>query len=44
VRILGVDPGVRGGLAIIAIEDSAAPRLIEAIDVLREERWGGDVS
>jgi crossover junction endodeoxyribonuclease RuvC len=33
VRILGVDPGVHGGLAIVAIEDGAAPRLVEAIDV-----------
>jgi Holliday junction resolvasome RuvABC endonuclease subunit len=33
MRVLGVDPGVHGGLAIVAIEDDAAPRLVEAIDV-----------
>jgi crossover junction endodeoxyribonuclease RuvC len=32
-KILGVDPGVRGGLAVVAIDDGAAPRLIEAIDI-----------
>ena len=33
MRILGVDPGVRGGLAIVSIENSAAPILIDAIDI-----------
>ncbi len=33
MRILGVDPGIRGGLAIVAVEDGAAPRLVEAIDI-----------
>jgi Holliday junction resolvasome RuvABC endonuclease subunit len=33
MRILGVDPGIRGGLAIITVEDRAAPQLIEAIDI-----------
>jgi len=32
-RILGVDPGVRGGLAIIAIDGAAAPQLLDAIDI-----------
>ena len=32
-RILGVDPGVRGGLAIIEINNSIAPQLIDAIDI-----------
>jgi crossover junction endodeoxyribonuclease RuvC len=33
-RILGVDPGIHGGLAIVAINtDSAAPQLIDAIDI-----------
>jgi hypothetical protein len=32
-RILGVDPGIHGGLAIIAVEDGAAPRLVETIDI-----------
>jgi hypothetical protein len=27
MRILGVDPGIRGGLAVVAVEDGAAPRL-----------------
>jgi crossover junction endodeoxyribonuclease RuvC len=31
--ILGVDPGIRGGLAIIAVDDGAAPRLVDAIDI-----------
>jgi crossover junction endodeoxyribonuclease RuvC len=31
--VLGIDPGVRGGLAIVAIDNDAAPRLIEAIDI-----------
>ena len=33
MKILGVDPGVRGGLAIIVINDGAAPQLVDAIDV-----------
>jgi len=32
-RILGVDPGVRGGLAIVEINDGAAPQLVDAIDI-----------
>ena len=33
-NILGVDPGIRGGLAIIAIDaNGAAPCLIDAIDI-----------
>ena len=32
-RVLGVDPGVKGGLAVIEITDGAAPMLIAAIDV-----------
>jgi crossover junction endodeoxyribonuclease RuvC len=31
--ILGVDPGICGGLAIITIDDGAAPRLVDAIDI-----------
>ena len=30
-RILGIDPGVRGGLALVEINDGAAPQLLEAI-------------
>jgi hypothetical protein len=32
-RILGVDPGVHGGLAVIELNDGAAPQLIDAIDI-----------
>jgi Holliday junction resolvasome RuvABC endonuclease subunit len=31
--VLGVDPGIHGGLAIVAVEDGAAPWLVEAIDI-----------
>jgi crossover junction endodeoxyribonuclease RuvC len=31
--ILGVDPGIHGGLAIVAIDNGAAPQLVEAIDI-----------
>ena len=31
--LLGVDPGIRGGLAVVAVEDGAAPRLVEVIDI-----------
>jgi crossover junction endodeoxyribonuclease RuvC len=32
--ILGVDPGIRGGLAIVAIDaNGAAPQLVDAIDI-----------
>src|SRR5260370_864228 len=31
--LLGVDPGIHGGLAIVAVEDGAAPQLIEAIHI-----------
>jgi hypothetical protein len=31
--ILGVDPGIRGGLAIITVDDGAAPRLVDAIHI-----------
>jgi Holliday junction resolvasome RuvABC endonuclease subunit len=33
VKVLGIDPGIRGGLAIVAIDDGAAPQLIDAIDI-----------
>jgi crossover junction endodeoxyribonuclease RuvC len=34
MKILGVDPGIRGGLAIVRIEmNGAAPQLIDAIDI-----------
>jgi crossover junction endodeoxyribonuclease RuvC len=31
--VLGIDPGVRGGLALVEINDGAAPQLIDAIDI-----------
>jgi Holliday junction resolvasome RuvABC endonuclease subunit len=33
VKILGVDPGIRGGLAIVSINDGAAPQLVDATDI-----------
>ena len=33
MRILGVDPGIHGGLAIVACNDGAAPELVDAIDI-----------
>ena len=32
-NILGVDPGIRGGLAIVSVDAGAAPQLIAAIDI-----------
>jgi crossover junction endodeoxyribonuclease RuvC len=31
--VAGIDPGIHGGLAIVAVENGAAPRLVAAIDV-----------
>jgi crossover junction endodeoxyribonuclease RuvC len=31
--ILGIDPGIRGGLSILVIEDGTAPQLVDAIDI-----------
>jgi crossover junction endodeoxyribonuclease RuvC len=31
--LLGVDCGIHGGLAIVAVDDGAAPRLVDAIDI-----------
>ena len=33
MKVLGVDPGIHGGLAIVSINDGAAPLLLEAIDI-----------
>jgi crossover junction endodeoxyribonuclease RuvC len=33
MKILGIDPGVRGGLALVEFNDGAAPQLVEAIDI-----------
>jgi crossover junction endodeoxyribonuclease RuvC len=32
-KVIGIDPGIHGGLAIVEREDGTAPRLIDAIDV-----------
>jgi crossover junction endodeoxyribonuclease RuvC len=31
--VLGVDPGIHGGLAIVFIDNGAAPQLLDAIDI-----------
>jgi len=33
MKILGVDPGIHGGLAVVAVNNGAAPTLIDAIDI-----------
>jgi Holliday junction resolvasome RuvABC endonuclease subunit len=33
VRVLGIDPGISGGLAVVEITDGAAPVLVECIDI-----------
>ena len=33
MKILGIDPGIRGGLAIIEIIDGTAPQLITVSDI-----------
>ena len=33
MKILGIDPGIRGGLAIVAVNSSSAARLVDAIDI-----------
>ena len=33
MRVLGVDPGISGGLAVVEITDGAAPALVECIDI-----------
>ena len=33
VRLLGVDPGIRGGLAVVEIADGAAPVLVGCADI-----------
>jgi Holliday junction resolvasome RuvABC endonuclease subunit len=32
-KILGVDGGIHGGLAIVLLENGAAPQLLEAVDI-----------
>lgn len=33
MKVLGVDPGIRGGLAILVMNDDDAPLLVDAIDI-----------
>src|SRR5262249_34650622 len=33
MKILGVDPGIRGGLAIVMVHDGAAPDVVDIIDI-----------
>jgi len=33
MKILGVDPGIKGGCAIVMIHDSAAPDVVDIIDI-----------
>ena len=33
MKILGIDPGIHGGLAIVEIDNGVAPRVIDAIDI-----------
>jgi Holliday junction resolvasome RuvABC endonuclease subunit len=33
MRILGIDPGIHGGLSIVEITDGAAPVLVECVDI-----------
>ena len=33
MRILGIDPGITGGLSVVEISDGAAPTLVACIDI-----------
>jgi crossover junction endodeoxyribonuclease RuvC len=33
VKILGIDPGIRGGAAVVMVNSGAAPTLVSAIDI-----------
>ena len=33
MKILGIDPGVHGGLAVIDVVDGTSPQLVDAIDL-----------
>jgi crossover junction endodeoxyribonuclease RuvC len=33
MKVLGIDPGVRGGLALVELANSTAPQLLAAIDI-----------
>jgi crossover junction endodeoxyribonuclease RuvC len=32
-KVLGVDPGIHGGLAVVMVENGAAPQIISAVDI-----------
>ena len=34
MKVLGCDPGIHGGLAIVKINDGTAPQLVDAIEVV----------
>lgn len=33
MKICGVDPGIRGGLAVVLVHDGAAPDIVDMIDI-----------
>jgi crossover junction endodeoxyribonuclease RuvC len=33
MKILGIDPGVRGGLSVVEVTDGVAPMLVECVDI-----------
>jgi crossover junction endodeoxyribonuclease RuvC len=33
MKVLGIDPGIAGGLAIVEINDGTAPRLVDVVDI-----------
>jgi crossover junction endodeoxyribonuclease RuvC len=33
MRILGIDPGIHGGLAVVEINNGAAPQIVDTIDI-----------
>jgi crossover junction endodeoxyribonuclease RuvC len=33
VKILGIDPGIHGGLAVVSVENETVPVLVDAIDI-----------
>ena len=33
MKVVGIDPGIHGGMAIVVINDGAAPQLADAIDI-----------
>jgi transcriptional accessory protein Tex/SPT6 len=33
MKILGVDPGIKGGCAVVVVNDGAAPDIVDIIDI-----------